>query len=517
MQVLYKDLYTTEQSRMLDKNAIENYGQAGCTLMENAGIAVFNHYRRRWPLARRILVLAGPGNNGGDGYVVAAQAASAGHQVTLVAFGEPATDSDANRFRQEWLTAGHYITHPAEINAPDDSIAGHDLVVDALLGTGLSRSPDALMAEWIEAVNNSRVATVAVDVPSGLDSDVGVVLGTAIRAQTTVTFIGRKQGLYTGQGPEYCGKVQFVGLDVSREVYGEVDAAARLAIANGDQRPMIPPRSRTSHKGDQGHLLLIAGGPGMAGAAIIAGSAALRAGSGLVSVVVHPDNAAAVVHARPEMMVHGIADPADLEPLLERADVVAIGPGLGRGPWAQQIWAIIAGFSGPLIVDADALNLLVQAPHAAPNRVLTPHVGEAARLLGCGVSEIEGNRFAAVKALLKKYSGTVLLKGAGTLVQTARAVPTVIRGGNPGMASGGMGDALTGVVGAFLAQGLDRLNATLLGAAAHAWAGDLAAAQIGERGLLATDLIARLPQVINGRHGQLEPGKYGSVSGKFGR
>lgn len=513
MHVLYKDLYNAEQSRRLDRCAIEEHGRAGYTLMLSAGTALFDCYRQQWPLARRILVLAGPGNNGGDGYVVAGLAAEAGHDVSLIGFGEPAAGGDADRFRQQWLAAGGEVADPAEFDSSDQHIARYDLVVDALLGTGLSRAPAQPMAIWIEAVNRSQVPCIAVDVPSGLDSDTGAIPGVAIAAQSTVTFIGRKQGLYTGHGPQQCGNIQFADLGVPAAIYASISANSRLITAGSRHLPMFPPRLRGSHKGDFGHLLLIAGGEGMAGAAIIAGSAALRAGSGLVSLAVHPSNAAAVVNARPEMMVHGVQGADDLTPLLERADVVAIGPGLGQKSWAQQLWQALEPFKGPMVVDADGLNLLAQSPAQRHNWVLTPHTGEAGRLLSSSVEEIERNRFVAVSALHQKYSGTVVLKGAGTLIQSNETLPTVIDGGNPGMASGGMGDALTGIIGAFLAQGLDTEDAATLGVAAHAWAGDRVASEHGERGMLASDLIDDLPETINGTQRFMKSPK--STSGKL--
>lgn len=511
MQVLYENLYTTEQSRQLDKTAIEKFGLAGYTLMESAGTAVVECYRRLWPLARRILVLAGPGNNGGDGYLTAQLARKAGHLVSLVGFGEPPADSDASLFRQQWLAGGGMIIEPRVGEPPALVIDRHDLVVDAMLGTGLSRAPAEPMSSWIRALNMGLPPTIAVDVPSGLDSDTGRVLGVAVNAQATVTFIARKQGLFTGDGVDHCGDVFFSDLKVPSGAYTETFANSRLLCPGRQGLPMLPARPRSAHKGDHGHLLVIAGGVGMAGAAIIAGTAALRAGSGLVSVAVHPSNVAIVASARPEMMVHGIHNNDDLTPLLARADAVVIGPGLGTDSWAEQLWQALDDYTGPLVVDADALNLLARAPQQRTGWVLTPHVGEAARLLSTKAASIQQNRFAAVTTLQQKYSGSVLLKGAGTVIAGDTSVPTVIRGGNPGMASGGMGDALTGIIGAFLAQGLSTEEASKLGAAAHAWAGDLAARYLGERGLVAADLIGQLPAIINGVSRSVRPDSHGSA------
>lgn len=493
---------------MLDKGAIDTQGIAGYTLMNAAGTAVFQHYCRRWPLTRRILVLAGPGNNGGDGYVVAHLARKAGQRVTVIGFGGPQPGGDADRCRQAWVESGGEIVAPDALQWPENPQREFDLVIDALLGTGLSREPVEPMAGWIRAVNQSGLPVVAVDLPSGLNNDNGTVPGVAISAQMTVTFIGRKRGLYTGQGPNHCGTIEFAGLSVDHAVYAAVPASARLLLATNSESPLFPPRRRTGHKGNFGHLLVIGGGRGMAGAAIIAGSAALRAGCGLVSVAVHRENAAAVVSARPEMMVHGIENATEIAPLLERADAVAIGPGLGLEPWARDLWQASSDYNGPMVVDADALNLLAEAPWQRHNWVLTPHPGEAARLLGSGLKSINDDRFAAVEALQKKYSGTVLLKGAGTLIQGNEGLPTLLRGGNPGMASGGMGDALTGITGAFMAQGLDLETATHYAAAAHGWAGDRAASERGEQGLLAGDLIDRLGDIINGSKRQWNGDKH---------
>ncbi len=477
---------------------MEQFGCAGYTLMERAGNAVFEHYRGRWPLVRKVLILAGPGNNGGDGYVIAKLARAQGHNVSVVGFGEPAAGGDAARHRREWLDGGGSVLPAQEIPEPVAFLQQFELVIDAMLGTGLTRAPGEPLAGWVAAVNRCGVPVIAVDVPTGLDSDRGVAIGEAVHAAATVTFIGRKQGLFTHQGVAFAGEVTFDRLGVPAEVYDQVPPSAHLIVAGGSAQPALPPRWQHQHKGDNGHLLLIAGGPGMAGAAIIAGRAALRAGCGLVTAAVHPQNAAAVVNACPEMMVHGVADPQELTKLLQRADVVAIGPGLGLTEWSQGVWDAVSRFDSAMVVDADGLNLLAHNPGHCDSRIITPHPGEAGRLLNRDTAAVQVDRFAAVTELTGQYGGVALLKGAGTLIAAEGASPTIIQGGNPGMAAPGMGDALTGVVGAFLAQGLDLQNSAKIGAALHAWAGDRAAAKIGQRGLMASDLIENLPPVING-------------------
>lgn len=498
MQVLYRDLYTADQVIALDSEAINNHGRAGYTLMQLAGTALFKNYRRRWPLVRKLLVLAGPGNNGGDGLVAARLAMAAGHRVSLVGFGSAQENSDAFKCNQDWIEAGGQVIDPNSIANPASFIASHELIIDALLGTGLSRPAVGLMRSWIELSNQSGVACLAADLPSGLNSDSGALVGSAIKSTATTTFIGRKQGLFTGRARAYAGEIEFDDLGVPAGIYGQISAQSVLLQPGDSATPLIPLRQRDSHKGDHGHLLIIGAGVGMAGAAAIAAQAALKTGAGLVSVAVHPDSVAAVAISQPEMMVHGVQKPADLKPLIARANVIAIGPGLGQGRWASALWRALADYSGPLVVDADGLNLLAAAPMQRSNWVLTPHPGEAARLLNTTTVEIAQDRFDAVKRLQLVFGGVVVLKGAGTLVCDPVEKLAVIDGGNPGMAGGGMGDALTGVIAGLMSQGLDLYQAASLGSAAHSWAADMAADAVGERGLLASDLIQQLPQIVNG-------------------
>ncbi|MBL4622465.1 MAG: NAD(P)H-hydrate dehydratase, partial [Immundisolibacteraceae bacterium] len=423
---------------------------------------------------------------------------AAGHRVSVVGFGSVADHSDACKCRQDWIDAGGEVIDPDNIANPQSFIVSHELIIDALLGTGLSRPAVGQMRRWIQLVNQSSVACLAADVPSGLNSDSGALVGSAIRSVATTTFIGRKQGLFTGQARAYVGDVEFDDLAVPEAIYGQITAQTVLLQPGKSTAPLIPQRQRDSHKGDHGHLLIIGAGVGMPGAAAIAAQAALKTGAGLVTVAVHPDNVAAVAIAQPEMMVHGVQKPADLQALIARANVIAIGPGLGAGSWAKSLWGALKDYSGPLVVDADGLNLLAAEPIQRSNWVLTPHPGEAARLLNTTTVEIAQDRFDAVKRLQLVFGGVAVLKGAGTLVCDPVEKLAVIDGGNPGMAGGGMGDALTGVIAGLISQGLDLYQAATFGSAAHSWAADMAAAGLGERGLLVSDLIQRLPQIING-------------------
>jgi NAD(P)H-hydrate epimerase len=489
-------LYRAAQVRELDRVAIEEFGIPGEELMERAGGAAFARLRDRWPDARDVTVLAGQGNNGGDGFVLARHARAVGLAVRVLQVGDAErVRGDAARHRLHYLEAG------GEIRSLDALRARTDVIVDGLFGTGLDRAPAGEWARAIDAANAHPAPVLALDVPSGLDADTGRALGPAIRAALTVTFIGLKQGLFTGEAPDHCGQVVFEGLEVPAAIYARQLLAARRIdwLRFG---AALAPRERTASKGRFGHVLVIGGDLGMAGAARLAGEAALRAGAGLVSVATQPAHAPALAAARPELMARGIDDADELAPMLERATVVAIGPGLGRGAWGRALWARALGAGRPLVVDADALFLLSQAPLRRDDWVLTPHPGEAARLLQGEIAAVQSDRPAAAAALQQRYGGITVLKGAGTVVHGGGTRPPAIcSAGNPGMATGGTGDVLCGLVAALIAQGHAPEDAAELGVCLHAAAGD-EAARAGERGLIASDLFAALRPLLNAGDGR---------------
>ncbi len=482
-------LYDAAAMRALDRAAIDRCGIPGLELMRRAGGAAFALLRRRWPDAVTLRVVCGAGNNGGDGYVVAHLARAAGLAVVVLPVGDPARmGPDARVCRDAWLAGGGH-------ESPDaGSLASADVIVDALFGIGLERPVEGAARATIEAINAAGRPILSLDVPSGIDASTGARRGVAVRASATVTFIAPKQGLLTGEAPDCVGTLELADLDVPPAAFEQVaPTAERLAFAT--VRDALGPRSRVAHKGDHGHVLIVGGAPGYAGAVRLAAEAALRTGGGLVSVAAHPQVASTLNAGRPEIMVHAAATAAELRPLLTRATVIAVGPGLGQGEWGMDLFAAVRGLRQPQVLDADALNLLASDPDRRPDRVMTPHPGEAARLLGCTTGDIRRDRFAAVRALAARYDGSVVLKGAGTLVYTG-GLPAVLTEGNPGMASGGMGDVLTGIVAAAIAQGLPPPMAARYGAALHAAAGDRAARE-GERGLLASDLLAQLRALVN--------------------
>ena len=485
-------LYAAAAVREIERRAIGDDAQAAAALMRAAGAACWREITRRWPKVESLGIVCGGGNNGGDGYVVAELALRAGRAVRLFELAELPGAPLARGAREEFLRIGGEV-RPWQ--ADGEAVLGTcDVLVDALFGIGLSRAIDGAARGAIEAINRQgRRRVLAVDVPSGLDIDLGAARGVAVQADVTVTFIARKFGLYSGPGAGLAGEVVFEPLATRTDGDGP-KALARLQHRD-ELLTALSPRRRNAHTGDHGHVLVIGGDAGMGGASLLAARAALRAGAGKTSLATHPDHSTACMAAQPELMAFGAHGPAEVESRFPQADVIALGPGLGQNAWGRSLYAAALASGKPLVIDADALNLLALAPQRLQNAVLTPHPGEAARLLGMPTAAVEADRLAAVHALRDRYGATVVLKGAGTLVGSEAGI-VVCPYGNPGMAVGGMGDALTGIVAAFVAQGQALDRAAELGVLAHALAGD-AAAQRGERGLLPSDLIEALREVVN--------------------
>jgi len=484
-------LYRAEQVRELDRTAIEEHGIPGAELMERAGRAAYRLLRQGWPDARVISIVCGIGNNGGDGYVVARYARTDGLEVQVLQLGDP------QRLRGDALTMAARFREAGGTIAPFQGLPeATELIVDAVLGTGLERAVAGEWAQAIDAINRHPAPVLAIDIPSGLHSDLGSILGTAVRAEATISFIGLKQGMFTGSGPDCCGDIRFDALQVPAAVYARQILSARR-LDRTQLGGLLARRPRSANKGSFGHVLVVGGARGYSGAARLAGEGALRTGAGLVTIATHPDHAAYLNLSRPELMCLGVEGPMALEPALARATVIAVGPGLGKDSWGKGLLARVLEAEHPLVVDADALNLLATAPASRDDWVLTPHPGEAARLLGTETGAIQADRFGSVRRLRDRCGGVVVLKGAGTLVLGPSHRPVgVCTGGNPGMATAGTGDVLTGMIAALIAQGLDLEDAAAAGVCLHAAAGDAAAAS-GERGLLASDLLARLRPLIN--------------------
>jgi NAD(P)H-hydrate epimerase len=481
-------LYTVAQVRELDRRAIATLGISAHVLMQRAAAAAWRCLRARWPNARRIVVLCGSGNNGGDGYLLACIARQAGMQVSVVAI-SPA-QGDAERACAEWRDARGAILDL------DESLPEADIYVDAVFGTGLTRPVTGNARNAIELVNARDEPVLALDVPSGICADTGEVLGVAARAATTITFVAQKRGLFTGAALDHSGELVLDALGLPESLYKDAKFDARLL----DMRRMaqwLAPRARDAHKGDFGHVLAVGGDCGMGGAIRLCAEAALRVGAGLVSVATRAENVIAINAGRPELMAHAVKDALMLHPLLNRAQVIALGPGLGHSEWSRVLWQSAIAANRATVIDADGLNLLAsKIVHLPTHSVLTPHPGEAARLLECDTATIARDRFAAARELAREYSSVTVLKGAGTLIAHPQGEVAVCPWGNPGMATGGSGDVLTGIIAGLLAQGLNTWRAARLGVALHAQAGD-AAAKAGEAGMLASDLFPHLRALRN--------------------
>lgn len=484
-------LYRPAQVRAMDERAIGALGVPAYTLMTRAGTAAWRLLRQRWPGAQTVGVACGPGNNGGDGHVLARLARAAGCQVHVLALpGGAPRSAHARQALADWRAAG------GSVASFDGQLPQADVWVDALYGTGLTRAPCEAAQAMIERINASRLPVLALDVPSGLDADTGHAVGAAVRATVTISFIGAKRGLYTGMARDFCGEVLVDPLELPGAGFADIAPAAWRCRSDSLAR-WLAPRHANAHKGEYGHVLCIGGEVGMGGAVRLCAEAALRAGVGLASVATRSAGVAALVAARPEAMTHAVEDVAALQPLLDRATVLAVGPGLGQGEWGQALYRAALASGKPLVLDADALNLLSADPGPVPQAILTPHPGEAARLLGQDKREVQADRFGAAQALAQRYRCVVVLKGAGTLVATPEQSPMVIGAGNPGMATGGMGDVLSGVIAALLAQQLPAFQAAVAGALLHSAAGDAAAGIGGERGLLPSDLFPYLRRLAN--------------------
>ncbi len=517
-------LYTASAVRELDRRAIEGEGIPGIVLMKRAGREAFAALLARWPAPQKITVFCGGGNNGGDGYIVAGLAQQQLIPVEIIQLAdEQKLSGDAHRAWAFANEAGVAMQSWQSYQSSGAELAG-GVIVDALLGTGISGEVRADYRAAITVINQSGLPVLAADIPSGLCSDTGAVLGIAVEAAMTVSFIGIKVGLLTGRGPALVGELKYRDLAVPESVYEDsVHNPMPLAAQRLDLEtllPVFPQRERDAHKGHFGHVLVIGGDKGYGGAVAMAAEAALRVGAGLVSVATRPEHVPALLARRPELMVKGVTSGQELEPHLQGPTLIVIGPGLGRSPWSEQMLQKAIGSGLPMVVDADALNILSEGRVGVNARVndggdlshwvLTPHPGEAARLLACSNADIQADRLAACRSIVEKYSATVLLKGAGTLIagsamaqekqqdNAAELSLWLCPYGNPGMASGGMGDVLAGVIGGLLAQGLDASTATCLGACLHSVAADRAAEESGEKGLLASDLFAPLRQLVNG-------------------
>jgi len=499
-------VYSAKQVLQNEARVAQSQQLALYQLMERAGSATFAALQYQWPKAQSILVVCGKGNNGGDGFVIARLAHLANMQVTvLLTCDIKSVKGDALLAYQKMLSVGVTKVLTENLIEQVNDFSG-DVIVDALFGIGFYGSLTTPMRQLVMAINVNKANVLSVDIPSGLCASTGFVEHTlAVIAEVTVTFIVYKQGLLTGQAANFVGKLILADLLLG-DAFSEQVACHHYFQKEyplHDGVSFLTKRLNTSHKGTIGQILAVGGGVGMPGAIRLASEAALRCGAALVAVCCHQDNQALVFNGRPELMLA----PSNAKELtnslvVNNAKTLLLGPGLGQTEWSQNLFdLLITPFvsgkrNGNIVLDADGLTLLAKTSCFYSNWVLTPHPKEAATLLGCDTATVEADRFYAVQAIAKKYGGICVLKGAGSLISDGHTV-VINSTGNAGMATGGMGDVLSGIIAALILQTENYFVATCLAVYIHGAAGDIIADTEGPRGMLASDLFVPLQRLVN--------------------
>ena len=490
-------LLTSEQMKTCDSTEIEHYGVPSIVLMERAALSVRDVILHRYAQASNILVICGSGNNGGDGFAVARLLNMAGRRADVLFVGKH------DHMTQETAKQAEIFSRHGGTILPDESgVKGYDLIVDALFGIGLCREVIGRYAELIHAVNRSDTPVVAVDIPSGISADDAHVLGCAVRADITVTMAFPKLGLMLYPGAQYCGEV--IVSDIGITAAGLKEDAV-ISLESGDLPALLPARRKTANKGTYGRLLLIAGTRNMAGAACLAGRAAYRSGCGLVCVYSHEENRVILQTSLPEALYAPSTD--SLEHWLDWADAVAVGPGMGQSERSLEVLTqVLLQWTGPLVLDADALNIMAAHPELcaenAASAIITPHPGEMARLLnssdpeGAQIPDIVSRPVDVARQYAARTGYVTVLKGARTVISDGEETYLNLTG-NEGMATGGSGDVLTGIIGSFLAQGMGALDAARTGVLTHGVAGDEAAKILGTRSVTAGDIADHIPYALH--------------------
>lgn len=472
-------------------------------LMENAGAFAYKKLRELYPSANRLIVLTGHGNNGGDAYIVARLAINEGLQATVCELGNrQKLSDDARRAREKWQAAATRVTSRMAVTVTADKIEfyQYDVCVDGMLGTGIQGAVRAPYAEVIYQLNHADIPVLCIDIPSGMNADTGISEGEAVVADHTCTFVGIKSGLVTGQGKHFAGDLHFDDLQVGEEF--QRIAVPFCKMVDFRELPSFPSRQTNVHKGALGKLLCIGGNESYGGAVRLSAESALRTGAGLVKVFCHEASRHTVNGTRPEIMVETRRE--QFLQCLNWCTAVVIGPGLAKDVWAMELLTKTLShcmrFHKHMVIDADALNLIAENPRLAIPRnlaIMTPHSAEAGRLLNMSVQDVERDRYKVVTMLTEKFDAVAVLKGAGTLLASQKNT-WVCKNGNPGMATAGMGDVLSGVLGALLAQGMSNRLSALYGVCLHSYAADKATEENGQIGLLAGDLSPYLRRLING-------------------
>jgi hydroxyethylthiazole kinase-like uncharacterized protein yjeF len=510
-------LLDATQSRELDRLSRDDYGIPSYSLMTRAGEAVADALVERFPDAvTDVLVVAGKGNNGGDGFVAGRRLIQDGFAVRAIFLGR-ASDlkGDAAHAHAEFRECGGKVIEVVDDSGVDAAFSKRPTaVIDAIFGTGLNAEVKGISRRAIEIVNSFAVPTIAVDIASGVNADTGAVMGAAINSSFTVTFGYAKFGHVSYPGAEHCGELHVVDIGFAPRAIDQIVPRGRF-LERADLQHLIRPRPVNSHKGMYGHPLVIAGSRGKSGAVLLASRAALRMGAGLVTAAVPESIQPIVAGGQAELMTEPIADrdghfdgthaPAALKMILEDKNVLIVGPGLGMNDDTKRLieWLILdASERGrAMVIDADGLNALASLGCEILKRargpvVLTPHPGEASRLLGIPTATINADRVSAARQLAERTGATVLIKGARSTIASPNGDLYVNSTGNPGMSTPGMGDALSGMVGALLGQHIPPLEALALGVFLHGYSADRVASRIGHVGYIAGDLIEELPAAL---------------------
>lgn len=501
---------TVHTMQEIDKRAIEEFGIPGLNLMENAGQSCTDAIVEEFGSHGFAVVIAGKGNNGGDGYVIARLLRQAGwdvHVFILAERGQISGDAATNlaRLPVEEITYCPRAGQLADLHMGE--IARADVIVDALFGTGLRSDLEGVFRETVEIINASGRPVLAVDIPSGIHGTTGRVLGDAVRASITVTFAFAKLGHVLYPGAEHTSRLIVADIGIPPRL---LETASGFDLLNDDFiRPMLRRRDRQAHKGQFGHCLVLAGSTGKTGAAALSANSAMRAGSGLVTLAVAESLHAILETKTTEVMTVALPDsnsgyltssafPA-IEKLLPGKDALALGPGLGIRPGTTAlVQTIVESFSLPMVIDADALNALAEditilRRKKSAEIILTPHPGEMARLLGTSIPDVEAVRILIAQEFARNFGVYLVLKGARTIVASPTGTAAINGSGNPGMATGGMGDVLTGIITSLLGQGYSAWDACRLGVFIHGYAADLVADEKGEIGICASDVQEMLP------------------------
>lgn len=493
-------IFSSQEVKAIESLYAKDHHGSCFDLMQRAGRAVVDEILKLNMQDCNVWIFVGRGNNGGDGYIVASLLDEQHVQYRLFSLGEPHEGTEAYLAYQYYLSIGGKI----EYSLPNFDENPPDIIVDALLGTGLNSAPRSPFDDWILFINRMHAYTISVDVPSGLNADTGVVVGDCVKADLCVCMLALKAGLLTSDAVDYTGKIIFNDLGFKVNNYWGSKSpmvSSTLPVMRKDYEAIIedlPVRMRSAHKGDSGKVLVIGGQEGMGGAINICANAALRTGAGLVKAATHHNNVSALNAHRPEIMTVNFTDLNVMQQAIDFADVIAIGPGLSVDDNAVALLSLIKDTQKVVIYDADALNVIAKTSCQIAKRcVLTPHPMECARLLHINIEKVQENRLLATTLLQQKFGGVALLKGAGTIVCDGKFL-TIINEGSPAMASGGMGDLLTGMIAALVAQGLSVRDAVISAACIHGKAGYLAGRDHGVIGTIASDLLPYVHKLVNG-------------------